>query len=209
VKSNFSSVYVHAENRDNGNKESSTSTEFAAYEHFLRNELPSRVREEVIVAVERELEPVEERLRIQLPGIVSIVHRELFQFFQQSRQSTQHSDAVDLPQNSLESAPGTQSQVPFGDLALQLLAADDQLGTIWDPSFCSTSFANFDEPFSLPEPTFPNNEDGWSDPGYGTMPHSATAAESGIPSKGQHDTIANLAQKTKASVATGSGPSGF
>lgn len=60
------------------------SAAFARYEQFLRQELPSRVREQLHQELERELQPVEERVRSRLQDIVRLVQRALSQAFRSS-----------------------------------------------------------------------------------------------------------------------------
>lgn len=59
----------------------------ASYQQLSRNELPTAVRNELVVLIEQEISPLEERLRSQLPEVVRIIQRKLFQLFQESDQA--------------------------------------------------------------------------------------------------------------------------
>ena len=141
----------------------SSSTNFQA---FLQDELPLRVRRELVSAVESELEPVEERLRIRLHDIVRIVHRQILQSFQQSSTPTDDhivSGASLLPAPSGVTAPEDTSALL---LPSQFIAEDVSLAPWWDPSYAS----NLDFQH---ETQLENGEEIFSDPGYGTTPSSA------------------------------------
>jgi hypothetical protein len=62
---------------------------FSQYEEFLTRELPRRVRRELELAVEKELEPIEDRLKSKLVDIVCTCQEKLFREYQKPRESTQ------------------------------------------------------------------------------------------------------------------------
>jgi hypothetical protein len=134
------------------------------------------VRQELVVAVERELEPVEERLRIQLPDIVRVVHRQLLQTFQQLRTPP---DSVTAPGVSDHPQPpaitAEQAQDGLEPLAFQLTAEDDQLGPFWNDAFVISTFAGIDAFSFQDQLLYPLSGSDASDPGYRTMSNSAAA----------------------------------
>jgi len=64
---------------------SSVDAEFARYETFLRQELPSSIRQELETRVDEALENVEENLKSQLPDIFRDMQIRLFQDYLQRR----------------------------------------------------------------------------------------------------------------------------
>jgi hypothetical protein len=65
----------------------SVDAEFARYEAFLRQELPSSIRQELETRVDKVLENMEEDLKSQLPGIFRDMQIRLFQNYLQRRAS--------------------------------------------------------------------------------------------------------------------------
>jgi hypothetical protein len=148
------------------------SDDILRYQHFIQDQLPKRVRQELILAVERELEPVEERLRNQLHEIVRIVHREFLQSFQRSL--PQPNEIVSLESSQIPAQPTfiTEESSRLLPFPFELTAADDVLGTWGNPSFASTAFSEVDQPL-IPYKTVIEVNDGfYSDPGYATMSNS-------------------------------------
>jgi len=97
----------------------------AAFEDFLRHDLPVHVRQEVALEIEGEFEPLEEPLRLRLPAIVQAV----FERFQ-ARVST----GIPLAQVESESTTGCytgdSSPVPNLPSSHSVLARDDSIFTL-------------------------------------------------------------------------------
>ena len=62
--------------------------ELSRYEQYLRRELPPAVRRELELALDRNLEPLEERLKAQLIEIVRDLQLQLFQSYTRHHNST-------------------------------------------------------------------------------------------------------------------------
>jgi hypothetical protein len=62
--------------------------ELSRYEQYLRRELPPAVRRELELALDRNLEPLEERLKAQLIEIVRDLQLQLFQSYTRHHSST-------------------------------------------------------------------------------------------------------------------------
>lgn len=80
---------------DDLNERSPRSTAFARYEEFLSRELPRRVCEMLEVAMNNELQPIEDKLKSQLVEMVRTCQEDLFRAYQQSLDpvSSTNSDA--------------------------------------------------------------------------------------------------------------------
>jgi len=156
------------------------SAELAQYQRYLRDELPARVREELVVAVESELEPVEEPLRARLPDIVRIVHRELVQSFQRSLLApSQTGTTRDIGDPVLSMATTDDQHLPQS-LVSHLDANQDPLALFWDESFASDLFAGYNgHTLDFEPPGLNNHEDQHPDSLPRKIPHSLAAITSG------------------------------
>jgi hypothetical protein len=104
------------------------SAQFESYERMLRDELPAGVKRELIGLIEKEMPPMEERIRCQLPEIVRIVHRNLFQVF---RKNCTSADSMDI-QETLDTEVAensSDSNINFLDdsFAMEFAASDASL----------------------------------------------------------------------------------
>jgi hypothetical protein len=140
------------------------------YQLFVQDQMPRQVRQQLIAAVERELEPVEERLRIQLPNIVRIVHREMLQAFLQSLQS----NAPTIAQSTAPLVLSTDDQAQVEQSIFQLTAEDDPLGMWWDSSLADNFAHDMGQPMFHNDLPTATSAGFFSDSGYGVMSGSAT-----------------------------------
>lgn len=149
-----------------------TSSELARYENYLRQELPTSLRQDLVAKVDEVLENAEEKLKGQLPNIFRDLQIRLFQNYRQLRQSElkQQSPGIGNQDKSLETglnndntpaSVASDSHVP-DDLANQL-AAYYPPPYVWD-SVWHDAFGGFDGAvFEFPA-TFTMQ----SDSGYGS-----------------------------------------
>lgn len=136
AESNCPLDYEFQDSKGKGRQDSPSSAEFSRYEQFLRSELPSRVRQELIREIEKELDPVEEKLKSKLPEIVRLVHKTLFEMYQGSKSDEQRSNNLgpaDVPSQHLSENYDDHHIIdPFG---WEIAAADDHLAPFFPTPF--------------------------------------------------------------------------
>jgi hypothetical protein len=141
------------------------STNIARFQEFSRLELPRLVRRTLEVAVEREAQPLEERLKDQLVDIVRECQSQLFSMFQGSGQPVPTeelaargepdsvpvlADSTPDPAHSFtESAAALPT--PTGDLSANITTPDKQSPPAMDPT--TDSPESYDS-MGLPERSF-------------------------------------------------------
>jgi len=119
--------------------------------------------------VETELDPVEERVKSQLPDIVRIVQRELFQFYQKSRISPGETSNEATPTNSTQPELISRNDHELHEhYAFQLAAADDRLAPFWEEPLLDFPTSAFDESNFI-TPSFSSIVKDPADSGYGTV----------------------------------------
>jgi hypothetical protein len=118
------------ENKGKGILHSPMSAKLAQYEQLLCNELPLAVKQELVVQIEKEICPLEERIRNRLPEIVRIVQRRLFQTIQESQDppsSPPHSQEPFSSEESGNSSGANEDHINIR-LAMEIAAADGHVG---------------------------------------------------------------------------------
>ncbi|KAF2095586.1 hypothetical protein NA57DRAFT_59575 [Rhizodiscina lignyota] len=131
--------YEIHDTKGNSKDDPMASAEYGHYEQFLRSELPARVRQELINEIEKELDPVEERLKSRLPEIVRLMQRKLFEAYRRPREPEENlgirhaADLITQQSSDIAFNFATNDQIAF-DIA----ASDDQLAP-----FFPTPFAEF------------------------------------------------------------------
>jgi hypothetical protein len=191
------------ERKGKGVVRSPIPAQIASYQRLLRNELPTAVKNELVVLIEKEISPMEERIRCQLPEIVRIVQRRLFQMFQETDQPEGSTNAQDPPHtgiaeklsnsddsnnsnnnnnnnNSSSSSSGNGWNETFPDhqYAMGLAAMDDQLAAYWPGPPDHLAFEDFDQFNFMPRnPQFTASERA-SDSGYQSTHNSAALVSS-------------------------------
>lgn len=122
------------------------STGFAQYEEFLSRELPRHVRKELELAMDSELEPIEDRLKSQLVDIVRSCQEKLFRMYQESLQPpiASNEPSVDVPVTEVFPAVGNSNTVvpPRSSVSIE---NEDQLATSVPPSYPALDFSQLDQ----------------------------------------------------------------
>lgn len=156
---------------------SPTSAQIAPFERLLRNELPAAVKQELVVLIEKEIFPMEERIRSQLPEIVRIVQRRLFQMFEENAQEREHPADSNLASNIGEHGDSSSANgYSLNDsVAWELAASDDQLAAFWPGPYNEVALSDFDpSDFTFEDP--PTTSRGVSDSGYCSTQYSSNLA---------------------------------
>lgn len=163
---NCSPDYELQDEKGKGRQYSPMSAEFAHYEQFLRSELPSRVRQEIVNEIEKELDPVEEKLKSKLPEIVRLVQRTLFETYPGSHSEGRSSSDLEVANSSGHSGLESYNDSGANDqIALEIAAADDQLAPFFPTPFADF-MASFDPNDMLMEPPNLYDTQSQGDPGY-------------------------------------------
>lgn len=131
---------------DHQNSKSSGFSGFSRYEEFLSRELPRQVRRELEMALDQELEPIEDRLKSQLVEIVRSSQEKLSRLYQNSLRDP-HS-APDVAGHAIPSSGATNINSPSQDISNSLsgIDVDEQLEPYLAP------------PYSAADPWAPMNE---------------------------------------------------
>jgi len=128
-KSNAMADYDYDEELDQQPDPSPRSAAFAQYEAYLSRELPRNVLQELEVAMERELGPIEERLKSKLETIVRSCQERLFRTYQETFQpgveGEQQPDVVSRGDVGTEAGPSTAHHHPGGNLTSYLPFFDE------------------------------------------------------------------------------------
>ncbi|OCK99731.1 uncharacterized protein K441DRAFT_673257 [Cenococcum geophilum 1.58] len=122
------------------------STGFARYEEFLSRELPRHVRKELELAMDSELELIEDRLKSQLVDIVRDCQEKLFHIYQESLQPpiSSNEPSVDAPVTEIFPAAGNSNTVvpPRSSVSIE---NENQLATSVPPSYLALHFSQLDQ----------------------------------------------------------------
>lgn len=121
------------------------STGFARYEEFLSRELPRHVRKELELAMDSELEPIEDRLKSRLVDIVRSCQEKLFRMYQESLQPPISSEpSVNVPVAEVFPTVGNSNTAvpPRSSVSIE---NEDQLATSVPPSYPALDFSQLDQ----------------------------------------------------------------
>ena len=115
--------------------------------------------------IEKELDPVEEKLKSKLPEIVLLVHRTLFETYQGSRNHESSRNLGPIIDRALENSHPIDAN---DQMAWWIAAADDQLAAFLPTPFTEDFAASFDADMLMQSTSYDNIQEQY-DPGYHSM----------------------------------------
>jgi hypothetical protein len=138
-----SSYYDYGEDIKQESSHSPTSGSFARYEAYLSRELPRSVRRELEIAMERELGPIEERLKSQLEIIVRNCQERLFKMYQDAIPSNNEGGNSNLVDNEIPCEARPSNSTDASSTLLAISTTDELAAYHVPPQIPSQSWDNF------------------------------------------------------------------
>lgn len=153
---------------DDQNNKSPRSTGFARYEEFLSRELPRQVRRELELALDQELEPIEDRLKSQLVDIVRTCQEKLFRLYQKSARNSPSTATGNGPEITHSDPPSSLSVPVQPSSSTISIDVDEQLAPYLAPPYSAFDpWPQMDEDCNFPWQLLENNA--ISDSGYQSL----------------------------------------